>query len=152
MEGYCDSDYAGDTDTRRSTTGFVYILSGGAISWSSKLQPTVAVSTSEAEYMAAAQAVREALWLRTLLSDFGITAGAMKIYCASQGAIKLLKHPIASIRSKHIDVIHHFARERVARKEVCFEYCSTEGMVADGLTKPLPIRKFRFCCSGMGIA
>lgn len=126
-------------------------MSGGAISWSSKLQPTVAVSTSEAEYMAAAKAVREALWLKTLLQDFGITAGAMKIYCDSQGAIKLLKHPIASINSKHIDIIHHFARERVSRKEVCFEYCSTEAMVADGLTKALPIRKFRFCCSGTGV-
>ena len=101
VEAYCDADFASDTETRRSTPGFVFILAGGAITWSSKLQPTVAVSTSEAEYMAAAQAVKEALWLKTLLSDFGIRAAAQKIYCDSQGAIKLLKHPIASIRSKH---------------------------------------------------
>ncbi len=151
VEGYCDSDYAADVETRRSTTGFAFILNGGAISWSSKLQPTVAVSTSEAEYMAAARAVKEALWLKMLLSSFGIRAGALKIYCDSQGAIKLLKHPIASIRTKHIDVIHHFARERVSRKEVCFEYCNTEAMIADYLTKALPVGKFRFCCSGMGV-
>ena len=151
VEGYCDADYASDLQTRRSTTGFVYILGGGAISWGSRLQPTVAASTSEAEYMAAAQAVKEALWLRTLLCSFGIKVGAMKIYCDSQGAIKLLKHPIASIRSKHIDIIHHFARERVYRKEVTFEYISTEEMVADCLTKALPMRKFKFCISGMGV-
>ena len=151
VQGYCDSDYASDTQTRRSTTGFVYTLGGGAISWGSKLQPTVAVSTAEAEYMAAAQAVKEALWLRTLLYNFGIKLGAMKIYCDSQGAIKLLKHPVASIRTKHIDIMHHFARERVSRKEVCFEYISTEAMVADCLTKALPVRKFKFCCSGMGV-
>ena len=152
MEGYSDADYAGDSDTRRSTTGFVFILNGGAISWNSRLQPTVAVSTTEAEYMASAQAVREALWLKKLLGDFGIKVGAMPIYTDSQGALKLLKHPIASIRSKHIDVIHHFARERVSRKEVCFAYCSTDEMVADCFTKPLPVSKFMFCLSGMGVA
>ena len=134
MEGYCDSDFASDIETRRSTTGFVYILNGGAVSWNSKLQPTVVVSTSEAEYMAAAQAVNEALWLRTLLGDFGIRAGAQKIYCDSQGAINLLKNPIASIRSKHIDIIgfHHFTRERVARMEVTFEY----NIIAAQILKP----------------
>ena len=76
----------------------------------------------------------------------------MHIYTDSQGAVMLLKHPIASIRSKHIDVIHHFARERVSRKEVCFDYCSTDEMVADCFTKPLPVNKFRFCLSGMGVA
>ena len=128
--GYSDADYASDSDTRRSATGFVFILNGGAISWNSRLQPTVAVSTTEAEYMASAQAVREALWLKRLLGDFGINVGAMPIYTDSQGALQLLKHPVSSIRSKHIDVIHHFARERVSRKEVCFAYCSTDEMVA----------------------
>ena len=101
--------------------------------------------------MASAQAVKEALWLMKLLLDFGVKIGAMKIYSDSQGAIKLLKHPIASIRSKHIDVIHHFARERVSRKEVMFEYCSTDAMIADSFTKALPIGKFRWCCAGMGV-
>ena len=151
MEGYCDSDFASDISSRRSTTGFVYIFNGGAVSWNSKLQKTVAASTSEAEYMAASNAVKEALWLKMLLKDLGITTGAMMINCDSQGALCLLKNPIASVRTKHIDVMHHFARERVARKEVCFEYCSTEFMVADCLTKPLPTSKFQFCCSGMGV-
>lgn len=149
--GYCDSDYAGDVVSRRSTTGYTFIMNGGCISWSSRLQPTVAASTAEAEYMSAASAVKEALWLRKLLVDFGMVVSTMLIYCDNQGAIKLLKHPIASVRSKHIDVIYHFARERVARKEVCFEYIASELMAADCMTKPLPEGKHRFCCDAMGV-
>jgi hypothetical protein len=136
LVGFCDADYAGDVDTRRSTTAYVFLLNGGAISWSSRLQQTVAQSTVEAEYMAAAAAVKEALWLRTLLSDLGVSGlGAVQMYCDNQGAVQLLKHPIASQRSKHIDVMHHFARERVARGEVAFTYCSTGENAADILTK-----------------
>jgi hypothetical protein len=75
----------------------------------------------------------------------------VKIYCDNQGAIQLLKHPIASNRSKHIDVIYHFARERVARGEVLFEYCVTQHMLADCMTKPLPESKFAFCLAGLGV-
>jgi hypothetical protein len=151
LEGYADADYAGDIDTRRSTTGYVFLLNGGTISWSSRLQATVAVSTAEAEYMSAAAAVKEALWLRKLLSDFGKTTSTVTIYGDNQAAIKLLKHPIASLRSKHIDVIYHFARERVARGEVKFEYISTDHMVADIMTKALPESKFITCRDNMGM-
>ena len=112
--GYCDADYAGDLDTRRSTTGYVFILNGGAICWSSKRQPTVAASTTEAEYMASAYAVKEALWVRTLMRDLALDTGTVEIMADNQSAIKLLKNPIVSMRSKHIDVIYHFAREKVA--------------------------------------
>jgi len=149
--GYCDADFAGDLDTRRSTTGYVFIMNGGAISWQSKRQPTVAASTTEAEYMAAAQATKEALWLRKLLADLKLDTGTMIIKADNQSAIKILKNPILSARSKHIDVIYHFARERVARQEVKFEYIDTEHMIADALTKAVPKTKFDYCCSGMGI-
>lgn len=152
LECYCDADYAGDINTRRSTTGYVFILNGGAISWNSKLQPTVAASTVEAEYMAASSAVKEALWIRRLLMEMDVPIDVPIIKCDSQGAIKLLKHPIASQRSKHIDVIHHFVRERVMRKEVSFEYCNTKQMVADMLTKPLAETGFVKYRAAMGIA
>jgi len=143
--GYCDSDYAGDLDTRRSTTGYVFSLNGGAISWQSKRQPTVAASTTEAEYMAAAAAVKEGLWLRKLLCDLGINTKTINILADNQSAIKILRNPISSLRSKHIDVIHHFARERVMRNEVVFTYTPTNLMIADVLTKPLAGEKFNFC-------
>jgi hypothetical protein len=149
--GYCDSDFAGDVDTRRSTTGYVYLLHGGAISWSSRRQATVAASTTEAEYMAAAAATKEAVWLRRLLGDLGIVANTVGIKADNQSAIKLTKNPIASARSKHIDVLYHFARERVARKEVEFEYISTSEMVADALTKAVPEAKFNYCREHMGV-
>jgi hypothetical protein len=77
--GYCDADYAGDRETRRSTTGFSFLLNGGAITWSSRLQPTVAASTCEAEYMAAAAAVKDALWLRKLLPELGYYTNTITI-------------------------------------------------------------------------
>ena len=150
-EGYVDADYAGELDTRRSTTGYVFILAGGAISWSSRLQVTVAVSTVEAEYMGAASAVKEALWLKKLARDFGLEVGQICIKGDNQGALKLLKHSMSTQRSKHIDVMHHFARERVLRGEVRFEYCSTEHMAADFLTKAVSPAKFAKCRSLIGI-
>jgi len=112
LEGYCDADYVGDIDTRRSTMGYVFILNGG-ISWSSRLQATVAMSTAEAEYMAAAQAVKEALWLRKLIADIGISLKTNQMHKDNQAALTILKNPIASARSKHIDIVYHLARERV---------------------------------------
>jgi transposase InsO family protein len=153
LYGYCDADYAGCYDTRRSTTGYVFKLMGGVVSWSSKLQPTVAVSTTEAEYMAAAHAVKEALWLRKLSSDLGVAeAKPVTIRCDNQAALSLLHNPITSARSKHIDVQYHFARERVERGEVSFTYCSTDSNVADGLTKILPGVKHAKFLQGLGLA
>ena len=153
LQGYCDADYAGDIDTRRSTTGFVFVLYGGAVTWCSKRQPTVAASTTEAEYMAAAMAVKEGLWLRKVLADLHVEfEGVVTIKGDNQSTLKLLRNPISSMRSKHIDVAHHFARERVMRKEVAFTYISTQMMVADVFTKALPESKHAFCRAGMGMA
>ena len=150
--GYCDADYAGDIDSRRSTTGYAFILNGGGISWQSKRQPTVAASTTEAEYMAAAAAVKEGLWLRKLLSDLGVKVLTINILADNQSAIKLLRNPISSLRSKHIDVIHHFARERVMRREVAFHYTPTDQMIADVFTKALGGEKFSYCSTHMGVS
>ncbi|GAX85912.1 hypothetical protein CEUSTIGMA_g13328.t1 [Chlamydomonas eustigma] len=109
------------------------------------------MSSCEAEYMSVASAVKEALWLRKLAADLNLEVKTLNMYCDNQGSIKLLKQPMASARSNHIDVMHHFVRERVARGEVQFEYCSTERMVADIFTKALPVTKLEFCRQELGL-
>ncbi len=93
--GYCDADWGGDLEDRRSTTGFVFMIGGGAISWSSKRQPTIALSTTEAEYMANTQATKEAIWITKLMMDLGYMEEkkVMVIRCNNQGAISLTKNP-----------------------------------------------------------
>ena len=86
LVGYCDANYAGDVDSRRSRTGYVFLMYRGAVSWSSRLQPTVAASTVEAEYLSAAQAVKEALWFGKLGEDLGMDLGTVQTYCDNQGA------------------------------------------------------------------
>jgi Reverse transcriptase (RNA-dependent DNA polymerase) len=149
--GYCDADYAGDLDNRRSHTGWVFLLNGGAIAWQSKCQPTVAASTTEAEYMAAASACKEALWLRQLLPVFGIECGMVSIKCDNNGAIfNIDKHKLTQ-RTKHIDVMHHFVRERAALKQVEYSFVGTAENTADILTKPMQVKIHQKHCESMGM-
>jgi hypothetical protein len=152
--GYCDADFAGDLDTRRSTTGYIFRMFGGAISWSSRLQVTVAASTTEAEYMAASAACKEALWLRSMYKELGMNSvkvDTMLVYGDNQAALKILKNAIVSQRSKHIDVMYHFTRQHIERGVIEFQYIRTDSMVADCLTKALTLPKFMSCKSGMGV-
>jgi hypothetical protein len=152
LRGFCDADYGGDLDSRRSTTAFLFTLNGGAISWGSRLQPTVAASTTEAEYMAAAAAAREALWIKKLVKDLGCGAlGPIQVSCDNQAALSLLKDPISHARTKHIDIMHHFARERVMRGELVFVYCASDENISDALTKPLSEARFVHCRTHMGM-
>ena len=138
--GYSDADYAGDVDTRRSTTGYVFKLYGGAVSWMAKRQRSTALSTCEAEYMALAEAAREAVWLRNLMMDI-LRSGPdapITIYEDNQSAMKLVYNPVDHQRTKHIDIRYHFTREAVEDNLVQLTYVPSEDMVADQLTKPLP--------------
>lgn len=139
--GFSDADWGGDLDTRRSTTGYLFMIdkTGGAISWASKLQPTVALSSAEAEYMAACAAVQEAIHLRLLMHDLGFEQKeATVIYEDNQGCIALSDNPVFHKRTKHIDIRYHFIRERVTSKEIELKYVATEHQLADLLTKGLP--------------
>lgn len=138
--GFSDADWGGDLDTRRSTTGYLFMIqeTGGVVSWGSKLQPTVALSSAEAEYMAACAAVQEAVHLRLLMSDLGFEQKEPTvIYEDNQGCIALSDNPIHHRRTKHIDIKYHFIRERVASKEIELKYVPTEYQLADLLTKGL---------------
>jgi hypothetical protein len=151
ITSYCDADHATDLDKRRSHTGWCFILYGGAVSWQSKCQQTVATSTTEAEYQAASGAAREALWLRQLYIDLNIPASPMVINCDSLGAISSLNRFQVSQRTKHIDVIHHFVRERAQLKQIKFDFVKTNENIADVLTKPVVEKKHFWCCNAMGM-
>jgi ribonuclease HI len=151
MKAFCDSDFASDVNSRRSHTGYVFMVNGGAISWQSKCQPTVAASTTEAEYMAASAATREALWLRQLLPEFGISCTPVEIKTDSMGALGSLNNPQITQRTKHIDVMHHFVRERRAAGEVNFSWVSGKLNPADILTKPLAKEAHEGHCKRLGM-
>jgi hypothetical protein len=150
--GYCDSDLGGDLGVRKSTSGYAFLLGGACVSWSSRLQSVVAQSTMEAEYIAASMATKEALWLRNLLSDFGMVVSPVDILCDNQSAIAVATNPIMSQRAKHIDLQYHFLRDRIVRKEIALSYVSTKSNVADVLTKPLPYDVMMNCVIGMGLS
>ena len=152
LHGYCDADWAGDEADRRSTTGYVFMLGVGAISWNSKRQPTIALSTTEAEYMAMSACTKEAIWLRQLLADVGLVQeGSTHILCDNQGAIALAKNPTHHSRTKHIDVQHHFIRERVEAEVIELKYVPTQAMVADVLTKALGKPQHHLLIGKMGL-
>ena len=154
-KGFCDSDWGGSVD-RRSTSGYVFMLNGGAISWASRKQPTVALSSTEAEYIALTQAVKEILWLRTLFSELGAPKHAQEICEISsdnQGAIALAKNPGFHARSKHIDIQYHFIRKHTDTDTgtITLDYCPTDNMTADVLTKGLPRARHEKHTAGMGL-
>jgi hypothetical protein len=155
LVGHADANWAGDIDTRRSTTGFVFNLGSGAISWSSKRQPTVSLSTCEAEYQAQTAAAKEAVWLRSLLHELltpeNESPYATIIYADNQGAIALAKDPKYHARTKHIDIQHHWIREKIAGGDIKLEYVHTSRQIADGLTKPLPKDAFYAFRKALGV-
>jgi hypothetical protein len=151
VRGFSDADWAGNLDNRRSTSGYVFMLNGGAISWRSRLEQTVALSTVEAEYTSSAAAIKEALWLKQLMPELGVTCMAIPIGVDSQGAIQVLKQEIISPRTKHIDIKHHFARECVCRGDVAIEFVGTREQPADFLTKALGKAPFVSCRERVGV-
>ena len=142
LNGYCDADWAGSSD-RRSTTGYCFKIEGssGLISWKSKRQPTVALSTCEAEYMSICNGTQEALYLRQLLSDIDgdhfSKDATISLYNDNQGAISLCNNPGSHARTKHIDVKFNFIRDHVIKGDICLKYMPTGEMLADFLTKPV---------------
>ncbi|XP_031258371.1 secreted RxLR effector protein 161-like [Pistacia vera] len=112
LVGYVDSDFAGDRDTRKSTTAYYFTLGGNYVSWKSQLQPLVALSTTEAEYMAVTNTFKEANWLQGILKEANLLEGLVTVYSDSQSVIHLCKNPVYHERTKHVDVRFHFVRDR----------------------------------------
>jgi len=157
LELWCDANFAACTDTRRSTTGWVATMYGGAVSWESRKQPTAAASTMDAEYQACGAVAREALSLQKALAEFETVCSEfawespLTVFCDNHATLTLCQESKESQRVKHIDIIHHFARDHVASGELQFLYCRSEDNMSDVLTKALPKGVFETCLVGLGM-
>lgn len=149
MVGFVDSDYAGDLDKRRLLTD-VFCIGGCAISWKATLQHLVALSTTEAEYMAVTEAIKENLWLKGLFAELSLHQGGIIIFCDSQSVIHLSKDQMYHERTKHIDINYHFIRETIAEGKVSVQKINTRDNLADMFTKSLPVSKFKICLNLIG--
>jgi transposase InsO family protein len=153
LHGYTDSSLGDQTDDRHSTSGYVFLLMNGAISWSSRKQRTVAQNTTEAEYMAMTDAANQAAWYRSFLSELGYSVDdPIPLHGDNKGAIDLALNPVTGRRSKHIDIKHHVIRGYIEKQYISLIRTPTEEMVADGFTKSLSrvlLHRFNF---GMGLS
>lgn len=141
---YCDADWATDKEDRKSTTGFVFMIAGAPVTWKSKKQQTVALSSTEAEYMSLAECAKEAIWLMQVLQELRVPLTRKPaLHIDNVGAEILAAHPAYHERTKHIDLRHHFVRDLMAKKVLTLSHVSTDRMVADILTKPLAGPTFR---------
>eukprot|EP00253_Pinus_taeda_P016015 PITA_16015 len=148
-EGELDNSEAGFQ--RRSTSGYVFNLFGGVVSWMNKKQSIVALSTTEAEYMETTQVRKEAIWLQRLCSSMGLVQGAIRIDCDSQSVIFLENNPTYHSKKKHIDVQYHFVRDMIEDKKVLLVKVDTLKKTASALTKSMSSEKFSWCRETMGV-
>ena len=157
LEIWCDANFAACADSRRSTTAYVAVMYNGAVSWLSRKQPTTAASTMEAEYQACGAVAREGLSLRKALEELAWLSedfplpGPLTVLCDNKAALSLCNDRKEGQRVKHIDVIHHFARDRVASGELKFLYCRSADNISDCLTKALARPPFEACLVGLGM-
>ena len=145
LMGYTDSDMAGDVDTRKSTSGYLITLSGGAVAWQSRLQRCVALSTTEAEFIAKTEACKELLWMKTFVQELGFKQEKYTLYCDSQSAIYLGKNSTFHSRSKHINVRYHWIRDVLSSRLIELRKIHTDDNDADMFTKVLPKEKLEIC-------
>ena len=152
-KGYTDADW-GSGDDRKSIGGYTFLLNGAAICWNSKKQTTIALSSTEAEYMALTQATKESIWLQGLLEDLRARKHLKELRGISidnQGALALAKNPEFHARTKHIDIQYHFIRQHIEEGRITLEYCPTSEMTADIFTKALPKPAFIKHNLGLGL-
>lgn len=152
LNGYSDSDMAGNVDDRKSTSGLVFYLNESLITWVSQKQRCVALSTCEAEFMAATAAACQGVWLRNLLTQItDMKKCPVVIYINNRSAIDLARNPVFHGRSKHIDVRYHFIRECVEKGDIVIKYVCTDDQRADVLTKAMSTAKFEKMRALLGI-
>ena len=151
LVGYSDADGNMAKD-RHAISGYAFLINGGAVSWSSKRQEIISLSTTESEYIAATHAAKEALWLRSLITQlFKLDLAPTVLFCDNQSAIELTKDHQYHARTKHIDIRYHFIRWIVEQGSLKITYCPTDKMIADALTKALPSAKVKHFAARLGL-
>ena len=151
MIRYSDADYAGCKIDRKSNSGTCQFLRDRLVSWSSKKQNSVALSTVEAKYVSIGNCCAQTLWIKQQLSDYGLKCNNVPIKCDNTSAINVTKNPIYHSRAKQIEVRHHFIRDHVNNGEICMEYVQTDNQLSDIFTKPLDKTKFEFIRNEIGV-
>jgi hypothetical protein len=152
LHAYSDLDWACFVDDRKSTTGFCVYLGPNLISWGSKKQPTVARSSTEAEYKALAVTSSEVMWLQYLLAELQVSISSPPLlWCDNIGASFLASNPMINARTKHVEVDYHFVRERVANKSLLIHFLSSKDQIADVFTKPLASPRFTLLSSKLTV-
>jgi hypothetical protein len=142
--GFCDADFAGDKVERKSTSGNCQFVGENLISWASKRQTTIALSTAEAEYISVAKCCTQLLWMRYQLEDYKVNNHNIPLFCDNTAAIQLSKNSILHSRAKHIEIKHHIIRDLVQKGSVNIQYIETERQWADIFTKPLAVERLDF--------
>ena len=151
---FCDADFAGYIDVKKSTTSYIFMMTGEVVSWKSVKQTLTTSSTMEAEYVACYEAYCHAIWMRNFISTLGVVdsiSRPLKLFCDNSAAIAFSKNTRSIFRSKHIDVKFYFVKEKVTESLIDIEHMSTKGMLVDPLTKDLPIVVFQEHVSQMGL-
>jgi hypothetical protein len=140
--GYSDSDYEGCKINRKSTSGTCQLLGRSLVSWSSKKQNVVAISTAEAEYVSAGSCCAQLLWMKSTLKDYGLNFKNVPLLCDNESAIKMTNNPVQHGRTKHIDIRHHFIRDHQQKGDIAIESVGTDDQLTDIFTKPLDEKRF----------
>lgn len=152
LTGFTDADWAGSIDDRRSTSGYCFSIGSAMVSWCSKKHAIVALSNTEAEYVAAAISAQECVWLKGLIrSMLGEFNYAVQLKCDNESAIKLVSDPIFHGRTKHIEIRYHYIRKTMLNHDIELVSVSTNDQVADIFTKALGKPKFEFHRNSLGV-
>ena len=149
--GFCDVDWAGNVDDRKSTCGSCFYIENNLISWHSNKQNSISLSTAEVEYIVASNYYTQLLWMKYMLKCNCIIFDCLTLYCDNTNAINISENPIQHSRTKHIDIHHHFIRELVENKIVALEYVEIEKQLADIFTKALDFVRFDSLRKTLGI-
>jgi hypothetical protein len=151
IAGYTDSDWAGDANDRKSTSGGAFFVGNNLVSWHSKKQNCVSLSTAQAEYVAAGSCCTQLLWMKHMLADYGFKQGLLSLFCDNTSAINISKNPVLHSRTKHIEIRYHFIRNLVEEQLLELTFIPTEQQLADLFTKPLDNLRFTSLRKAIGV-